>query len=246
MVNLRRFVVRGAHVRLEKWVLGISVDFTRESEISQFYLVVLGHQNICRLQISVNHILSIQCDHRICNLLEVPLCIEFRESSSLFQIWLEISPLTQFEYEVICVLGPLIPQKFDNISMLDTIQHCKLLIQELLHVLLLDHIELNDFDSYWNFLNIFCSLACLLWWLLSATDRFLLCPGLVQALVNTWSYSRTEFLIQKYFYFPNFFYIRSRNRLLLLLFYRCSHLWAWNKIFLLVNIIHYFIFSNCK
>ena len=64
---------------------------------------------------------------------------------------LEISPLTQFEDEVVGVFGSLIAKEFDNISVLDTVKDCELLIQKLLHVLLFNHVQLDDFNRYWNF-----------------------------------------------------------------------------------------------
>ena len=69
----------------------------------------------------------------------------------MLEICLKISPLTQLEDEVVGVFGSLIAKEFDNISMLDTIKDCELLIQKLLHVLLFDHVQLDDFNRDWNF-----------------------------------------------------------------------------------------------
>ena len=103
----------------------------------------------------MNHILSIQSNHCIRDLLEELLSFKFWKCTLRLQVCLKISTLAQLKDEIVSVLCALISEKFYYISVFDTIQDCKFLIQKLLHVLLFDHVELDHFDRDWSPLSIF-------------------------------------------------------------------------------------------
>ena len=85
--------------------------------------------------------------------------------------------------------------------MSDSIEHGKLLIQEFLHVLLFDHVQLNNFDSYCNLDG--SLLFSFLGWILETTC-------VEGAFVDLRCHALAQSLVQEHLDFADFFDRRGR------------------------------------
>eukprot|EP00353_Schmidingerella_taraikaensis_P007723 CAMPEP_0185573716 /NCGR_PEP_ID=MMETSP0434-20130131/5357_1 /TAXON_ID=626734 ORGANISM="Favella taraikaensis, Strain Fe Narragansett Bay" /NCGR_SAMPLE_ID=MMETSP0434 /ASSEMBLY_ACC=CAM_ASM_000379 /LENGTH=135 /DNA_ID=CAMNT_0028190037 /DNA_START=1843 /DNA_END=2250 /DNA_ORIENTATION=- len=125
----------------------------------------------------MHHFFAIERDHGISNLLEELLRFKFRECAPLPEVVLEVAALAQLKDEVKGVLGALEAQELDDVAVAHPIEHCELLIEKLLHVLLLHHPYLDYFDCHRFFL-------ALTRFFLVTTFVYLTCHPLAQPLIQ--------------------------------------------------------------
>lgn len=100
----------------------------------------------------MDDVFTVECNHCVCYLLEIPLCFKFGKSSMLTEVRLKISAITQFKDDVIRVFSSFEAYEFDYVTMSDSIEYIKFILKKLSQVLVSNHVELDNFDGHLSWL----------------------------------------------------------------------------------------------
>ncbi len=76
LIYLGCFVIRGSHLCLQEWILFLlEVKISCQSKIGQLCFVIFRQKNVCRFQISMYYIYSVEYNHCVSYHFEDLLCL---------------------------------------------------------------------------------------------------------------------------------------------------------------------------